>query len=179
LSKLGAGSDLMKKLYIIRHAKSNWDNPDLDDCDRPLNKRGQKDAPRMGKRLKEKGITPDIMLSSPAERALATCLAIAKVLEFDKTKIKTERKLYHASEEGILSIIQNLKDSPRDSEEVVLLFGHNPGLTEFANSLLNQTIDNIPTCGIVAAELPVKRWQDVSFGCGKMDFFDFPKSKTD
>jgi len=169
----------MKKLFIIRHAKSSWDDPELDDFDRPLNKRGQKDAPRMGKRLKEKRITPDIMLSSPAERALATCIAIAKVLEFDKSKIKTDRKLYHASEDEILNIIRNLKDSPRDSEEVALIFGHNPGLTEFANTLLNQTIDNIPTCGIVAAELPVERWQDVTFGCGKMLFFDFPKSKND
>lgn len=169
----------MKKLFIIRHAKSSWDNPELDDFDRPLNKRGQKDAPRMGKRLKEKRVTPDIMISSPAERAFATCIAIANVLEFEHSKIKTDRKLYHADEEGILAVIRNLKDSPRDSEEVVLLFGHNPGLTEFANSLLNQTIDNIPTCGIVAAELPIKRWQDVSFGCGNMLFFDFPKSKDD
>ncbi|MBX2897769.1 MAG: histidine phosphatase family protein [Cyclobacteriaceae bacterium] len=169
----------MKKLYIIRHAKSSWDNPELADFDRPLNKRGQKDAPRMGKRLKEKRITPDIMLSSPAERALATCNAIAKVLAFDHSKIKTDRKLYHASEDEILNIIRNLKDSPRDSEEVVLLFGHNPGLTEFANLLLNKTIDNIPTCGVVGAELPVKRWQDVSFGCGNMLFFDFPKNQPD
>ncbi|HNR73725.1 MAG TPA: histidine phosphatase family protein [Cyclobacteriaceae bacterium] len=169
----------MKKLYLIRHAKSSWDHPDLRDFDRPLNKRGQKDAPRMGKRLKEKRITPDVMLSSPAERALATCQAIARVLAFDNTKIKTDQKLYHASEDGILNVIRNLKDSPRDSEEVVLLFGHNPGLTEFANMLLNQTIDNIPTCGVVGAELPVERWQDVTFGCGKMLFFDFPRSKDD
>ncbi|HNU42759.1 MAG TPA: histidine phosphatase family protein, partial [Cyclobacteriaceae bacterium] len=141
----------MKKLYLIRHAKSSWDHPDLRDFDRPLNKRGQKDAPRMGKRLKEKRITPDVMLSSPAERALATCQAIARVLGFDNAKIKTNQKLYHASEDGILDVIRNLKDSPRDSEEVVLLFGHNPGLTEFANVLLNQTIDNIPTCGVVGA----------------------------
>ena len=119
------------------------------------------------------------MLSSPAERALATCQAIARVLAFDNTKIKTDQKLYHASEDGILNVIRNLKDSPRDSEEVVLLFGHNPGLTEFANMLLNQTIDNIPTCGVVGAELPVERWQDVTFGCGKMLFFDFPRSKDD
>ncbi|MBX2915716.1 MAG: histidine phosphatase family protein [Cyclobacteriaceae bacterium] len=169
----------MKKLILIRHAKSSWDDPELDDFDRPLNKRGQKDAPRMGKRLKEKRVTPDIMISSPAERALATCIAIAKVLNFDQSKIKTERKLYHASEDEILNVLRNLKDSPRDSEEVVLLFGHNPGLTEFANSLLNQTIDNIPTCGVVGAELVVKRWQDVSFGCGNILFFDFPKSKND
>jgi phosphohistidine phosphatase SixA len=65
-----------------------------------------------------------------------------------------------------LHVVRSLKDSPRDSEEVVMIFGHNPGLTAFANALLNETIDNIPTCGIVAAELPVERWQDVTFGCG-------------
>lgn len=169
----------MKKLIIIRHAKSSWDNPDLDDFDRPLNKRGLKDAPRMGKRLKEKRITPDVMLSSPAERALATCQAIASVLQFDQSKIKTDKRLYHAHEDEILHVVRNLKDSPRDSEEVVMIFGHNPGLTAFANALMNETIDNIPTCGIVAAELPVERWQDVTFGCGKMLFFDFPKSEPD
>lgn len=165
----------MKKLYIIRHAKSSWDNPEMDDLDRPLNKRGKRDAPQMGKQLKEKEVTPDFMLSSPAERARATCEAIAEVLSFNKEKIKIDRRLYHANEDQILEVIRGIKNSPRDSEEVVLLFGHNPGLTEFANALLNQYIDNIPTCGIVAAELPVDYWQDVTFGCGRMLFFDFPK----
>ncbi len=165
----------MKKLYIILHAKTSWDDPELDDFDRPLNKRGLKDAPRMGKRLKEKQVTPDMVLSSPAERALATCQAIAAALRFDESKIKTDKRLYHANEDQILEVVRSLKDSPRDSEEVVMIFGHNPGLTEFANSLLKTTIDNIPTCGIVAAELRVEHWQDVTFGCGKMLFFDFPK----
>ncbi|MBN8577613.1 MAG: histidine phosphatase family protein [Cyclobacteriaceae bacterium] len=165
----------MKKLYIVRHAKSSWDEPELDDFDRPLNTRGIKDAPRMGKRLKEKHVTPDIMLSSPAERALATCKAIAAVLQFDSTKIKTDKRLYHADEDQLLEVVRGLKDSPRDSEEVAFIFGHNPGLTAFANLLVNQTIDNIPTCGIVAALLPVNHWQEVAFGSGKLLFFDFPK----
>lgn len=169
----------MKKLIIIRHAKSSWDNPDLDDFDRPLNKRGIKDAPRMGKRLKEKRVTPDIMLSSPAKRAFATCQAIATVLQFDHAKIKTDKRLYHANEDKILHVVRSLKDSPRESEEVVMIFGHNPGLTAFANALLNETIDNIPTCGIVAAKLSVERWQDVTFGCGEILFFDFPKRVDD
>lgn len=169
----------MKKLFIVRHAKSSWDDPDLDDFDRPLNKRGQKDAPRMARRLKEKRVVPDIMLSSPAARALATCQLMANVLAFEQSKITTNRKLYHAGEDEILDVIRHLKDFPRDSEEVLLLFGHNPGLTDFANALLNQTIDNIPTCGIVGAVLPVTCWKEVTFGCGKMLFFDFPKSKED
>jgi phosphohistidine phosphatase len=99
----------MKTLYIIRHAKSSWDNPDLSDFERPLNDRGEKDAPRMGKRLKERRVTPDMMLSSPATRALVTCQQIAKVLGFSEDKIKTDRRLYHASDDQILKVIQELE----------------------------------------------------------------------
>jgi phosphohistidine phosphatase len=179
-SKPLAGRELkMKKLFLIRHAKSSWDDPGMDDFVRPLNERGKKDAPRMGKRLKEKGITPDIMISSPATRALDTCKAIAKVLGYPLEKIKIDKRLYHASEEQLLKVVQELKDRPKDEEEIVLLFGHNPGLTDFANELLNENIDNIPTCGIVAAKLTIKNWKDAKFGCGQMEFLDFPKNKTD
>ncbi|MBP9927348.1 MAG: histidine phosphatase family protein [Cyclobacteriaceae bacterium] len=167
----------MKILYIIRHAKSSWDNPDLSDFDRPLNDRGKKDAPRMGKRLKERRVTPDIMLSSPAARALATCQEIAKVLGFSENKIKTDRRLYHANEDQILKVVQELKDSPRDSEEIVMIFGHNPGLTAFANALLNEELENIPTCGVIAATLNIDEWKNARFDCGEMEFFDYPKRR--
>jgi phosphohistidine phosphatase len=166
----------MKKLYLVRHAKSSWDDLDLPDFDRPLNKRGKKDAPRMAKRLKEKRVTPDFMISSPAKRALDTCKEFAKILDFDKSKITEVRTLYHANEDQLLNVLRKLKDLPRDSEEVVLLFGHNPGLTEFANALLNTYIDNIPTCGIVAAKLNITKWNETEFGCGQLEFFDFPKN---
>jgi phosphohistidine phosphatase len=169
----------MKKLYIIRHAKSSWDDVELSDFDRPLNNRGKKDAPRMAKRLKEKKVTPDVMITSPAKRAFDTCKNFAKVLDFKKDKIKTEKELYHAGEDQILKVIKTLKDHDRDDEEVILLFGHNPGLTEFANSLLNIRIDNIPTCGVVGATLNIKKWSDANFGCGSLEFFDFPKSIED
>ncbi len=169
----------MKRIYLIRHAKSSWDDPEMDDFVRPLNERGKKDAPLMGKRLKEKGITPDSMISSPATRALDTCKAIAKALDYPQEKIKTDKRLYHASEEQLLKVVQELKDRPKDDEEIVLLFGHNPGLTDFVNELLNENIDNIPTCGIVATKLNIKTWKDAKFGCGQMEFFDFPKNKTD
>lgn len=169
----------MKKLYLIRHAKSSWDNLAIDDFQRPLNGRGIKDAPRMGKRLKERSLTADLVLSSPAKRALDTCLIITKILGFSKEKINTDKRLYHASEEELLRIIRELKDHANDEEENVLLFGHNPGLTNFANQLLNEHIQNIPTTGIVAASLSIKKWQEVDWGCGKLLFFDFPKSKED
>jgi phosphohistidine phosphatase len=165
----------VKTLFIIRHAKSSWDDPSLDDFSRPLNERGEKDAPRMGKRLKEKEITVDLMISSPATRALKTCKAIAKVLEYTKEKIREERKLYHADADQILEILKSTKE-PHD---VVMIFGHNPGLTDFVNHLFNQTIMNIPTAGIVAGKLNIDTWKEITFGCGEMLFFDFPKSKND
>lgn len=168
----------MKKLILVRHAKSSWDNTDLADFDRPLNERGKKDAPRMGKRLKERGTHPDIMLTSPAIRALHTCQVIAGALDFSLAKIKTDRDLYHASDDQLLKVISRLPESS-DNEQVVMLFGHNPGLTEFAERLLNETFDNIPTCGIVSAVLQIEKWRDVSWGCGKKEYFDFPKNKQD
>jgi phosphohistidine phosphatase len=118
------------------------------------------------------------MISSPATRAFDTCTAIAKVLGYPHEKIIIDKRLYHANEDQLLKVVQELKDRPKDEEEIVLLFGHNPGLTDFANELLNQNIDKIPTCGIVAAKLNIKNWNDAAFGCGKMEFFDFPKNKT-
>jgi phosphohistidine phosphatase len=167
----------MKTLFVVRHAKSSWDNADQSDFDRPLNERGKRDAPRMGKRLKEKEIHPDLILSSPAKRALSTSKKIAAILKFDKDKIKKYEKLYHADEDGILSVLRNQKDK----HETVMIFGHNPGLTDFVNALMNdsQDIENIPTCGIVAFKLDISSWKDLTWGKGKFLFFDYPKSKED
>ena len=163
----------MKKLYIIRHAKSSWDNLDLRDFDRPLNDRGLKDAPRMGKRLKERGVQPDLMVSSPAVRAMATCRALAKALGYPEDKIKIDKRLYQAAEEQLLTVIKECKKF--QDPGVLLVVGHNPGLTEFANRLLDDAIDNIPTCGIVAGELNIQSWEEVEWGCGEREFFDSPK----
>ncbi len=168
----------MKTLYLIRHAKSSWDDLELTDIERPLNERGKKDAPRMGKRLKEKNVFPDIMLSSPARRALETCKVIAKTLGFAEEKIKTDKRLYHADEDQLLRIIREIEDL-NDKEEVVMIFGHNPGLTVFANLLLNEHIENIPTCGVVGSIVRVKAWKETTFGSGEIKFFDFPKNKPD
>ena len=143
----------MKSLYIIRHAKSSWSDPTESDFDRGLNERGKRDAPRMAKRLKEKEIYPDLMLSSPAKRAFSTAKRLAEVLNYSKNNIK-------------------------DKHNIVLLFGHNPGLTDFVNTLAAEeiNIDNLPTCGIVAFNLFVESWKDVSWASAKMLFFDYPKA---
>ncbi len=161
----------LKTLYIIRHAKSSWDDPLLDDFSRPLNERGKRDAPRMGKRLKEKRIAPAVMITSPARRALATCKRIAEVLNYSADRIKIERELYHASDEGILDVIKTIKDKYDNA----VIVGHNPGLTNFVNLLGNQHFENMPTCSIAAFTLPVTSWKDIKLGMGKLIFFDYPK----
>jgi phosphohistidine phosphatase len=167
----------VKTLYIIRHAKSSWKDPAQDDFDRPLNERGKRDAPRMGKRLKEKGIYPDLMLSSPAKRAFSTARRIGKEIKYAKDDIKAERRLYHADEEIILDVIQNVKDK----YQAIMVFGHNPGLTDFVNTLQHEELDieYIPTCGIVAFQLDIDSWKDVNWGKGRIVFFDYPKSRED
>ena len=131
----------------------------------------------MGKRLKEKEIHPDLILSSPAKRALSTGKRIAKILGYPKDAIKTDRELYHADEETILSVIQGIKNK----FETVILLTHNPGLTDFVNTLMDGAldIDNVPTSGVVAFQFDTDDWSEVTWGKGKMLFFDYPKSKDD
>ena len=150
----------------------------VDDFERPLNERGKRDAPRMAKRLKEKDIHPGLMISSPAKRALSTSKRIAKILGYPKENIKEERKLYHPDEDTMLSVVQQLSDKTNQ----VMLFSHNPGLTEFVNTLMMSDefdIENVPTCGIVALQFESDHWSDIKWGTGKLLFFDYPKSKED
>jgi len=89
-------------------------------------------------------------------------------------QIQSDRRIYHAAEDQLLSIVQHLNEN----NDLVMMFGHNPGLTDFANSITNSRIDNIPTCGVVACTFKVDRWKEISWGKGKLQFFDYPKSKT-
>jgi phosphohistidine phosphatase len=162
-------------LYVVRHAKSSWDSALLTDFDRPLNERGERDAPRMGKRLKERSLVADLFLSSPAKRALTTAQKIAGILNYPAEKIKTDQDLYHAEDEEILEIIKKVSDK----HDVILIFGHNPGLTDFVNRLTNVTIANVPTCGIVACKLDIDFWKQLDWGKGKVEFYDYPKNKAE
>lgn len=163
----------MKTLYLIRHAKSSWDDLSLDDSDRPLNERGERDAPRMGKRLKERNVVPDLMITSPAKRALSTCNKIAKILNYPKEAVKVEPKLYHASEDQFLRIVHSINNK----HDTVLLFGHNPGLTDFVNKLTGGYIQNIPTCGVAACSFKTETWNEIGWKKATLEFFDFPKNK--
>ena len=162
----------MKRLFLIRHAKSSWSEPDLADIDRPLNKRGKNDAPFMGKRLKETHkAKSDLIISSPAKRALRTAKIIAREIDYPERKIEIKDSLYGSGVQAILNIIKYLDESFNE----VMLFGHNPDLTSLANFLSNNEVENIPTCGIFCVDFDIKSWKDVKKGEGIFKFFDYPK----
>lgn len=161
----------MKTLILVRHAKSSWDYPHLSDFDRPLNGRGERDAPRMGIYLEENGIHADLIVSSPANRALTTARTIQQHQTSTQPHIIDERSLYHASASAILRIVQ----SQSETVNHLMIFGHNPGFTACANQMADTYIDNIPTCGVVGIQFGVNSWSEVAFGGGKQLYFYFPK----
>lgn len=160
----------MKTIYLVRHAKSSWDNPRLSDFNRPLNKRGKRDAPIMGKKLNEMEIKPDLILSSPAKRTKKTAIDIAEKISYPKKKIVLKDDIYDASEKTLLDLIKKLDDKL----ESVMIFAHNPGLTQLNNFISKKYIDNIPTCGVVALEYD-KEWTEVGKNSCKFLFFEYPK----
>ncbi len=159
----------MKKLCIIRHAKSSWDEEHLSDFERPLSKRGKNDAPFMGKVLKEKGIHPDIILSSPAKRARKTALAIAAEVNFEKA-ITFEPSIYEADAKTLLALLTSL----HKKYNTVFLVGHNPSLNDLAAHFLEFN-ENIVTCGIVEIDFTCKKWSDINPLNARLVSFIYPK----
>lgn len=160
----------MKTLVLCRHAKSDW-SYDLPDIQRPLNNRGRKDAPRMGKLLKSYGLAPDLILSSPAVRARTTAEAIGKELGFSGN-IRIENAIYHEGHGAILGLVQDLPDSA----ETVMVFGHNPILEHLAAYLLQARAGVvIPTCGIVCFEFHLSRWSALNPLMAQLKWFLIPR----
>lgn len=162
----------MKTLYILRHAKSSWDSPGLADHDRPLNKRGETDAPAMGKYLKLAGVKPDLILSSTALRAKTTAELIAKEIGYDIEQIELTKRLYHAGEHEIMDVLAEIDSSINR----VIITGHNPGFTYAINYFANHNLDNLPTCGIARIDFNVEHWHQIDRGRGKIIFIEYPKT---
>lgn len=162
----------MRHLILLRHAKSSWDHPGLADIERPLNKRGQRDAPIMGQRLRERNLQINRIVSSPAVRALTTARTIAAELGYADTAIRKRQDLYLASPR---SIVNCLVDEAEDCATVILV-GHNPGMTELANLLSDARIDNIPTCGMFAVDFDCNSWEEILRHPGRFAWFDYPKN---
>lgn len=162
----------MKTLILIRHAKSSWNEIGLSDFDRPLNERGKKDAPEMARRLKQKKSEIDLFISSPARRARRTAKYFAEEFGVKKETVKLEEQLYLASPSAFTKIISELNDR----YQTVALFSHNPGITEFASSLTNVRIDEMPTCSVFAVQAQTEKWEDFITAEKKFLFFDYPKN---
>ena len=146
----------MKTLFLIRHAKSSWSDPGLPDQERPLSDRGKRDAPKMGKRLAKRNVRPDLILSSPAVRALTTAEIIAKKLDYKLKDIVVDDRLYAGAVHDLLDVIHKL----RNKLERVMLFGHNPEFTELAHRLASQ-VELMPTCAVAEFKFDAKSWSDI------------------
>lgn len=165
----------MKQLLLCRHAKSSWKNPALADFDRPLNKRGKRNAPVMGARLATRGMVPELILSSPAKRAKKTAVRLCRGMQVPTARIRLRQALYDTDCPGLLKVISCTSDNCSR----LLLVGHNYELTELADALVPMDIYNVPTCGIVACTLAVSRWQEVLQHLqAELLFFDYPKKQA-
>jgi len=165
---------MKRTLVMIRHAKSSWANPLQSDFERPLNDRGQKDAPMMGDRLNKCNLKPDLIISSTAKRAKQTAKKVAAAFGYDEGKIKWYDRLYHC----IPSVFEEVLYEVDDSVQTVFVVAHNPGITDFVNQLSDKfKIDNMPTCGIVAAEFELEEWNEFSTTGKKVILFDYPKKE--
>jgi phosphohistidine phosphatase len=162
---------MVKNLFLIRHAKSDWSVGGQKDFDRELNGRGLNDAPKMGRKLYDIGVKPDLIISSPAQRAKLTAQLIAEQLKYDTDKIAFDPEIYEASVRSLLNVINAIDDRYNN----VIIFGHNPTFTYIAESLTKKEIGNIPTCGAVQIEFNIKSWAEVSAGTGNMKSFIYPK----
>lgn len=163
----------MKNILLIRHAKSDWNNENLTDFERPLNARGLRDAKFMSSRLAKKGENIDCIITSSAVRALTTAQFFSQALDIDKNSIIQNRFLYGASEGQYLDIIQELDDSVQD----IILIAHNPSISNLALTLCSQLeLESMPTCCMVHIHFPLaKTWRDIQQNTGHLVSIEYPK----
>ena len=161
----------MKIIYLVRHAKSSWKYPELDDFERPLNKRGRRNAPFTGKILTKLKVAPDLIISSTANRAVMTARIIAGNIDYSLEKIRYMESVYGAGVDVLIHVIKHIENSVN----YAMLIGHNPALTDLANYFGGKPISNIPTCGVFCLDLDISSWAKIFEHCGKLKFFEFPK----
>ena len=161
----------MKSLLLVRHAKSSWDSPSLQDFDRPLNDRGNRDAENMAHRLINRKTDIDVFVTSTAMRALNTAKYFIKAYNAKKEHVIELADLYHASPGVMYNVIRQLSDDFKTAA----LFSHNPGITEMVNTLEVAKLDNMPTCGVFAVRADVEKWADFKDAPKQFWFFDYPK----
>ena len=159
-----------KILFIVRHGKSTQDYLSVSDIDRPLKDRGIKDAHEMAGRIVKRDLYPDVIISSPAVRALHTAIIFSRVIGLPADEIVINEELYLADYEEILSVVK----ATDNSRKALMIFGHNPGFTDLVNHLSGLEIDNLPTTGLAVLRFKADRWNDISKKHLTSEFVDFP-----
>lgn len=152
----------MKTIYLLRHAKSSWDEPEISDFDRPLNDRGRKAAPFVGGLMRDRGLLPEVIFSSPALRAKATAELFVAAAGLE-TPIIFDDRIYEASPMRLLSLIRVIGDDIASA----MIVGHNPGMEGFLWYLTGK-LEAMPTATLAAVELDVPTWTDVTERCGTL-----------
>lgn len=162
----------MKQIFIVRHAKSDWEN-ELSDFERPLNQRGHLDAPAMAKRILQLGYKPEILISSSVRRAISTARYFAVEFGYPNECIRQERNIYDIGQKFTLELITQLDDNINSA----MIFGHNPDQSSLATFFGNEPIVNMPTCAVVGIELDTDNWANIKTATSKLLFFEFPKGR--
>jgi len=163
---------MTKQLLLVRHGKSDKDNPTLKDFDRPLNHRGNKNAATMAEKVLKKGWSAPLLVSSPANRAWSTAKHFARIWNIPADEIQTDLSIYEADTSDLLKVVNQFPNE----YSTIAMFGHNPGFTDFANYLSDADIYNIPTSGVVVISFDVNDWAEISHHTGNVLLFDFPKN---
>ena len=161
------------RLTLLRHAKTEAQRSGQEDWDRMLEPRGQRDAPEMARRLRERKLKPDLVIASPAVRALTTAQIFARELHLPASKLRQDERLYLASPKVLKEVIRELGGTTPH----LMIVGHNPGLTEFADRVsADREIDNMPTCAIYTLEFEIKDWSELEWDSGVNAELDYPKN---
>ncbi len=163
----------MKRITLVRHAKADLLMPDQQDWDRVLTKRGHRDATEMARRLRALKLKPHLMLTSPAVRAVTTATIMARELKVPAQALRLDERLYLAGQKQIVAVLKELAGEAGH----VMVFGHNPGITECANRLsADEQIDNMPTCAIFTANFAIDHWAELVWKSGQDVEFDYPRN---
>jgi phosphohistidine phosphatase len=161
----------MKILTLVRHAKSDWKDVSLSDKQRPLNRRGKRDAPEMGKRIARHGIRPSLIIASPAVRAWKTAKTIAAEISYPTEFLQREESLYLASLNDLLAAVA----AQDNGFKSLMVVGHNPGMTDFANFLVPGLTNNLPTAGVVSVQIERDDWSLYEQPTCELIAYDYPK----
>jgi phosphohistidine phosphatase len=159
----------MKTLLLLRHAKSSRRDNGVRDFDRPLNQRGLKTAPAVGRLMKKRKLQPDLVLSSPAERARQTTLLVIEAASL-KTELRYDERIYEASAARLFELVSQIDDEAN----MVMLVGHNPGFEELLEVLTGEA-HNLPTAALACIELDIEKWNKVKAGGGRLEWLVKPK----